>query len=162
MTAEDGFVLKQGEGREGKDPLQGFLRAGKIHGAGGMQKGPWALRGNLLPQNFCCSFLPGKSENRTVLALPGEAAAKLPKNFYIYGGIFYPETRWFLIKGEKSFTRGQWNKSGRNVKSSNVKSSVMASPGGTTFTLASVMGYVVEKQLSIKFSNYLYDLKLPS
>lgn len=38
----------------------------------------------------------------------------------------------------------------------------MASPGGTTFTLPSVMDYVVEKQLSIEFSNYLYDIKYPS
>lgn len=29
VTAEDGFVLKQGEGREGKDPLQGFLESWK-------------------------------------------------------------------------------------------------------------------------------------
>lgn len=54
MTVEDGLILRQGEGREGKDPLQGLQGlleshgAGKSHGAGGMLKGPWAAWRHLL------------------------------------------------------------------------------------------------------------------
>lgn len=68
MTVEDGFRLKQGEASEGREPLQGLQGlleshgAGKSHEAGGMQEGPWAVRGHLL------SLLGGKFCDKTSIS----------------------------------------------------------------------------------------------
>lgn len=126
ILVEGGFVQKHGEGKMGKKKgWQGFLE--RRAGSWGMRRERGhlpALQGEASAINWISAAC--KSENTTVLPLPGEAAAKTRSNFYIYQRISYPGTRWFLVKGEKSFIRGQWNKSGRNVKFSAV--SVEAQP----------------------------------
>lgn len=104
MTVKDGFILKQGEGREGKDPLQGLqglLESWKKPQGWGDAEGtvgslgapPVSAGGRVLLQNFCLCCLQEKSEIRTVLALPAEAAAKNFSILYVCEGIFYPGTR---------------------------------------------------------------------